>query len=601
MFLNVSKIFKQMARHKFITGVILLLIIGSGYLGYGALKGGNNEVRYVLAAVEKGTLIVSVSGSGQISASDEINIKPKASGDVIHVGIKNGQEVKKGVLLLQIDASDARRAVQDAEISLETVQVQLQEMLEPPDELDVLQAENSLVKAKNAKEDAQNNIEEGYEDAFNSVTDAFFDLPGIMTGLSNVLYGYDIGDSEKTLAGYWNISALINSIGVDDRDELERFINKARDAYDEASVKYAENFDNYKNTSRYAEEEVIEDLLEETLETLRSVAETVRNEINVLDYWVNYRSKRNQPIFSAVSEYQSDLRSYSSKANSYLSNLLQVQRSFESNRQALVDAEYSIKEKELSLEKLMEGADDLEIRTKKIAIQQKEAALATARENLAGCYVYAPFDGIITKVNVEKGDSVSAGTAAATLITKQKIAEISLNEIDVAKVKVGQKTTFTFDAIEDLSITGEVLEVDTVGTVTQGVVSYNIKIGFDTQDDRVKPGMSVSASIITDVKQDVLLVPNSAIKSQGGIYYVETLSGSTLSTQAAADVSGLTLNTPPVQKQIEIGLTNDSYTEIISGLSEDDTVVTQTITNAGTTTSTQQRGNFQGPGMMMIR
>jgi len=601
MFLNVSKIFKQMARHKFITGVILLLIIGSGYLGYGALKGGNNEVRYVLAAVEKGTLIVSVSGSGQISASDEINIKPKASGDVIHVGIKNGQEVKKGVLLLQIDASDARRAVQDAEISLETVQVQLQEMLEPPDELDVLQAENSLVKAKNAKEDAQNNIEEGYEDAFNSVTDAFFDLPVIMTGLSNVLYGYDIGDSEKTLAGYWNISALINSIGVDDRDELERFINKARDAYDEASVKYAENFDNYKNTSRYAEEEVIEDLLEETLETLRSVAETVRNEINVLDYWVNYRSKRNQPIFSAVSEYQSDLRSYSSKANSYLSNLLQVQRSFESNRQALVDAEYSIKEKELSLEKLMEGADDLEIRTKKIAIQQKEAALATARENLAGCYVYAPFDGIITKVNVEKGDSVSAGTAAATLITKQKIAEISLNEIDVAKVKVGQKTTFTFDAIEDLSITGEVLEVDTVGTVTQGVVSYNIKIGFDTQDDRVKPGMSVSASIITDVKQDVLLVPNSAIKSQGGIYYVETLSGSTLSTQAAADVSGLTLNTPPVQKQIEIGLTNDSYTEIISGLSEDDTVVTQTITNAGTTTSTQQRGNFQGPGMMMIR
>lgn len=579
----------------------MLLIIGSGYLGYGALKGGNNEVRYVLAAVEKGTLIVSVSGSGQISASDEINIKPKASGDVIHVGIKNGQEVKKGVLLLQIDASDARRAVQDAEISLETVQVQLQEMLEPPDELDVLQAENSLVKAKNAKEDAQNNIEEGYEDAFNSVTDAFFDLPGIMTGLSNVLYGYDIGDSEKTLAGYWNISALINSIGVDDRDELERFINKARDAYDEASVKYAENFDNYKNTSRYAEEEVIEDLLEETLETLRSVAETVRNEINVLDYWVNYRSKRNQPIFSAVSEYQSDLRSYSSKANSYLSNLLQVQRSFESNRQALVDAEYSIKEKELSLEKLMEGADDLEIRTKKIAIQQKEAALATARENLAGCYVYAPFDGIITKVNVEKGDSVSAGTAAATLITKQKIAEISLNEIDVAKVKVGQKTTFTFDAIEDLSITGEVLEVDTVGTVTQGVVSYNIKIGFDTQDDRVKPGMSVSASIITDVKQDVLLVPNSAIKSQGGIYYVETLSGSTLSTQAAADVSGLTLNTPPVQKQIEIGLTNDSYTEIISGLSEDDTVVTQTITNAGTTTSTQQRGNFQGPGMMMIR
>jgi HlyD family secretion protein len=301
-----------------------------------------------------------------------------------------------------------------------------------------------------------------------------------------------------------------------------------------------------------------------------------------------------------VTEYQSDLRSYNSKVNSYLSNLLQVQRSFESNRQALLDAEYSIKEKELSLEKLMEGADDLDIRTKKIAIQQKEAALATARENFAGCYVYAPFDGIITKVNVEKGDSVSAGTAAATLITKQKIAEVSLNEVDVAKVKVGQKTTFTFDAIEDLSITGEVLEVDTIGTVTQGVVSYNVKIGFDTQDDRVKPGMSVSASIITEVKQNVLLVPNSAIKSQGDIYYVETLSGSTLSTQATANISGLTSNTFPVQKQIETGLANDSYTEVTDGLNEGDTVVTQTITNTSSTTSTRQGGdNFQMPGMMV--
>ena len=99
------------------------------------------------------------------------------------------------------------------------------------------------------------------------------------------------------------------------------------------------------------------------------------------------------------------------------------------------------------------------------------------------------------------------------LITKQKIAEISLNEVDAAKVKVGQKVTLTFDAIDGLSITGEVSEIDALGTVSQGVVTYGVKIAFDTQDERVKSGMSVSAAIITDVKQNVLLVPNAAVKS----------------------------------------------------------------------------------------
>lgn len=192
----------------------------------------------------------------------------------------------------------------------------------------------------------------------------------------------------------------------------------------------------------------------------------------------------------------------------------------------------------------------------------------------------------------------------ATLITKQRVAEISLNEVDVAQVKVGQKVTLTFDAIEDLSITGEVLEIDSIGAVSQGVVSYNVEIGFDTQDDRIKPGMSVSASIIIDVKQNVLLVPNSAVKSQGDVYYVETLTGITSVSQATANVSGITSNTAPGQQQIEIGSANDSYTEVTSGLNEGDTIISQTIT--GTTSgssSAQRRNNFEGSsgGMMMIR
>lgn len=593
-----KKIFKFTIKHKFISVIILLLIISGVYFGYQKLSDNGDIIRYVTATVERATIIVSVSGSGQVSAFDQADIKPEVSGEVVYVRVTNGQEVKKGELLVQIDNSEAREKVEDAELNLEAARVQLEELLEPPDELDVLQAENALNKAKSQKQDAEDNIKEGYEDAFNAVTDVFFDLPTIKTSLNAILYSYDIADNEQTLSNYWNMSALINSINVNDKDALERLIDKAKSAYDEASTKYSENFTNYKNTSRYADEQTIENLLEETLNTLRLTSEAIRNEINMLDFWVDSRSKRNERIFSVVSDYQSDLKSYNSKVNSYLSSLLQVQRSFEDNRQALLDAEYSIKEKELSLEKLIEGVDELDLKTKTIDVQRKEQDLTAAKEDLSNCYIRAPFDGIVANVNVKKGESVSSN-AVATLITKQKIAEISLNEIDVAKIKTGQKATITFDAVEDLTITGEVVEVDTIGTTTQGVVTYDIKIAFDTEDERIKPGMSLSAAIITDAKQNVLVVPNSAVKQQGSTLYVEVVDENFKVDTNTANVSGSIIPISNLgSQQIEAGISNDTMTEVLNGLKEGDLVIVQT-SSSNAAQSQQNTGNFN-PGMMRM-
>src|SRR6185369_12071403 len=132
---------------------------------------------------------------------------------------------------------------------------------------------------------------------------------------------------------------------------------------------------------------------------------------------------------------------------------------------------------------------------------------ASAQTNYSNNIIIAPFDGVIAKLSLQRGDQASASTAVATLVTKQQIAQISLNEVDAVNVKQDQKATMTFDAIDGLSMTGKVVEIDTIGTVSQGVVSYSAKVALDTQDDRIKPGMSVNVSIITDVAPDVLAVP----------------------------------------------------------------------------------------------
>jgi len=538
-----------------------------GYFGYKTIKGNNQQTRYVLASVEKGTLIMSVSGSGQISASNQVDIKPKASGEIVYLNAKAGQEVKAGTLLAQLDTSDAQKAVRDAEIALQREQLNL-------DKLKGLTTEEGTIRG--TKEKAEDDIEKAYDDGFNTVANVFLDLPEIMTGLNNILFSYDFEQNQA------NISYYANAVRKYDEERASQYEKDVYDKYQIARDVYDKNFQDYKSASRFSEPAVIESLINQTYETVKKVTEAVKSANNLIQFYQDELSKRGFRTQSLADTHLSNLNTYTSKTNNFLLNLLSIKNTILNNKEALVNAGFDINDQE-------------------IQVEQAENTLSEAKAKLNDYFVRAPFAGVIAEVNAEKGDSVSSGTTLATLITKQRIAEISLNEVDVAKVKTGQKVNLTFDAIEGLEITGQVAEIDSIGTVTQGVVNYNVKIVFDTQDERIKPGMSVSASIITDVKQNVLLVPNSAIKSQGNVYYVETLSGATPTSQTTANVSGITSNTAPNQQQIEIGSANDSYTEVTSGLKEGDTIISQTITGTSSTSSTQQGGSFERGGMMMIR
>ena len=208
----------------------------------------------------------------------------------------------------------------------------------------------------------------------------------------------------------------------------------------------------------------------------------------------------------------------------------------------------------------------------------KRNGLADARETLGYYTIRAPFDGVVAAVDVQKGDSIGANAAVATVITNNQIATISLNEVDAANVKVGQKATLTFDAISDLTMTGHVSAIDTIGTVSSGVVSYNVTIAFDTQNDQVKPGMSTTAAIVTNIKQDVLLVPNSAIKSNAAGNYVSVPAQAVNGAASGSSENGVTVK----QQTVMIGLADGDNTEITSGLNEGDTVVTKTATQAAT-------------------
>lgn len=207
--------------------------------------------------------------------------------------------------------------------------------------------------------------------------------------------------------------------------------------------------------------------------------------------------------------------------------------------------------------------------------------------------VKAPIDGTVSAINIKNGDDLSRLSASSTandapiIIGDLKTlkAQIQVNEVDIPNVSIGQEVVMNFSAIDGLNITGKVEKIDALGTLNQGVVTYNVTIGFDSLDSRIRPQMSVSAKIITDVKKNVIIVPNGALKTQGNKTYVEVL-----------NVGAKT----PERRIIEPGVSNNTETEIVNGINAGDKVVTQTIDpNTKTTQTTTTGGGRGGLGGIM--
>lgn len=562
-------------KHKIISGIVLIVLVFAGYQGVKAFSNSSSATTYVLGMVERGTITASVTGTGQVSASNQIDMKSKVSGDVLSVTAKSGDTVKKGDLIARIDAGDAQTNVTDAKNSLRSAQISLEKLLKGADESTLVQSKNALASAQQSQTTAESNLAKSYDDGFNTTASTFLDLQTTLTSLETILARSYIGD---------------NTVGNQYGDTAKQYKSDAEKQYYAANKKYKDVFTQYKQTTRDSDSAAIESLITNTADATRETAEAVKELNTLLDYVENHDDDN---VPADLSSDQTTLDSYQSKMNGHVTDLVSAQNAIKNGKDDIADAKASIQEKDLSLQDVEKGSDPLDVENARLTVAQREASLQSAQEKLTDYTIRAPFDGIIASVDVKTGDSVSSGDALATVVTQQKIATVSLNEVDIAKIKTGQKATLTFDAVDGLSITGEVISVDMVGTISQGVVSYDVDIGFDTDDDRIKPGMSVSAAIITDIKQDVLYVPTSAVKTQGDISYVEQFPANTGGSGSSTQIIS---ETAPQQTMVTTGLSDDTDIEIVSGLSEGDKIVTRTISSSAKTTTTTSAPSLFGGG-----
>lgn len=319
-----------------------------------------------------------------------------------------------------------------------------------------------------------------------------------------------------------------------------------------------------------------------------TVDPTISGTVSDLSVKIGDVVKKGDFLFSIIND---DLDAQVAQASASYQQALNSLESAKNSRDS-AEAEYRVAEKKDDKDDDAYSKRQLEVLENKISLA--EGSIIQAQKNLsasASSYrnvvsdagkrkVLSPIDGTIVEVSIKNGDDLgsSSNNSSEPAIIVGNLntlkAEVPVNEVDIAKVAVGQKVSLSLDALENMEFTGEVEKIDSIGTATSGVVNYGVTVKFDNLDERIKPTMSVSAIISISRKENVLIVPSGSIKNGQRGSFVEIL---------VQDV--------PERVMITTGDSNDTSTEVISGISEGQKIITKTIIAEGGSSSTMNNSS----------
>jgi macrolide-specific efflux system membrane fusion protein len=337
-----------------------------------------------------------------------------------------------------------------------------------------------------------------------------------------------------------------------------------------------------------------------------------------------------QSLTQARSSYrQAESQLYS--ANTQVIQARQSVDNLESEPTTAPSHAYNLKvaKRQLSSAKAGVSSAELGVTSAELGIESAEANLTTAKESYTSAKddasqteVTAPSGGVITALPISVGSAVSAGTnsssssgssaggsstgsagssssgssssssGSGSSITITDMSsmqvELTVSEVDIPKVAVGQKASITFDAISGKTFTGVVKSIMPNATTSSGVVNYTVYVKLDSLDPRLRTGMTASVDVQTQVASDVVAVPSAAVKTGSGTKYVVVVD----------PASGQTRTTP-----VSVGVSDDTYTQILSGVSAGTVVSTGSASNSssssGSSSGTSSSNSRSGGAFMM--
>lgn len=508
-----------------ITGIILAVVV-AGVLTYRVLaaRASSTTASVQTATVTRGTITSAISAAGTVRSNQSATISWQTSGKVGTINVKIGDLVQVNDELASLDPNSITSSIIQAQTDLINAQQALEDLYKPQP-LQIAQAEMALSDAQTALDNLTHPSDLAISQAQQAVVNA----------------QTTVDTAQKA------VNALYNGRGN------PQLITSARAAYLLAQQKVDQLQDTYDHTRGDPTTDAGKALALSNL----MAAETQRDRaLAALNWYLGSPSSTDiSDKETALALAQAQLADAQNTYNTLLNpSDLDIQL-----------AQAQVNDAQTTLDQLKNGPTQNDITIAQTRVTLAEVALNQAK-------LMAPFWGTITDITVMTGDMVSPGDEAFRIDDLSKLfVDLGVSEFDYHSIQVGQPAVITFDAIPNKEYTAVVTKVGKYGSSTQGVVNFPVTVQITNPDENIVPGMTAAVSIIVAKHDNVLIVPNQAIRVSGNQRTVIIL------------FEGQQISVP-----VTIGLTNDTSTEVTSEqVKEGDTVV---INTTGSTSSSNGGG-----------
>ncbi len=460
--------------------LIVLLALGGWWLA-----SGEKAVEQVVA-VRRGDLLQTVSLSGRVTPSSAVDLAFETTGRVKRLPVEVGQTVSADEVLVELENSDAERAVKTARLALADAELALERLLSPI--------------ARGVEEEK---LAKAYEDGLADANEIYNDLYTILDGLKDVLFEDDFKTGEDNIEYYAKVVDMYNpSLAA-----LPKTL--ARD-YRALEEKYQPAFEAYRTVARGGDAAAQERAIFAAAELTRNALNIIKSSLNLLQFF------RDRSLADSWTSTREDL------VSSHLVTLTGYFDTINEHWLTLTDSTNTIRSQQSTV-----TVDDLDVRAQKLEIARQETLLAEAEKTLADTYLRAPFAGVVTAVAVEAGEVAAANSPVVSLISSGALeVESFAPEINIAALALGDRAEITLDAYgERVVFPAAVSALDPAETVRDGVSTYKVTLRFLVADERIRSGMTANIVVKTDERADVLLVPAGAVVYRAGYAFVRTPAG----------------------------------------------------------------------------
>ena len=534
-----------------VAAIVVVVCAVNGFIArlrQGNLRAAANAEPGQTVAVFIGDLSSSATASGRLLPRRQARLALGLAGQVEKVYVEVGDEVQAGAPLIRLETDALERAVRSAEQNLAIQEANLAELKAGVSEEDIAVAEASLASARAGLASAQAAL----ISAQSGLTNAQLSRDGLAD--ADVTAKANLKSAQAALSSAQaQLNALLEGADAETVEQARLNLEQAKNSLWNAQLERdAQN--GRPGTPGYVKSQM--DIAVANAEIAVQLAE------------ISYRQAQEGATAEAIAAARSAVASAEAQVTNAQAGLddiddqiaqaevavTQAGASVAQSEAGVLQAQASVAQAEANLASLLAGASEEKIAIAEAQATQARIALEDAQDNLTQATLTAPFDGVVTAVNVTEGE-LASGLAVELIDTGSLEVVLDMDEVDIGEIAVGQSTIVTLEAWPDEELTGEVVSIAPEAKIQAEIVTYEVHLRVEAGDLPVLSGMTANAELITAERENVLLVPNRAITADRAAnkYYVNLIEGDSIA-----------------KTEVTIGLRDKDFTEITGGLSEGD-------------------------------